>query len=84
MTFDFRGNMGSSALGSSIDLQTRTPFVQLQSEAYPHVGVLEATGTKGSKLVMTTLSNTQVQLDLDADGNGTYENTTTVAWNTLR
>jgi hypothetical protein len=34
-------------------------------------------------LLMTVLNATSVQEQLDADDDGTYESTTTVAWSTL-
>jgi len=82
-TVTFSGNMSSSALNLSVDLTTTTPFVQSNSESYPHSGVLLATGAKGSKLRITALSNSQVQLELDENGDGTYEKTTPLSWNSI-
>ena len=77
------GAISSSVLAGRIVLETTTPIVHLAADAYPGSGMLRATGTSGSALRVTALNNTQVQLDLDADGNGTYEASKTVLWTTV-
>jgi hypothetical protein len=44
--------------------------------------VIKAQGLHGT-LLMTVMNATTVQLQLDADGDGTYENTTTTPWTSL-
>lgn len=46
----------------------------------PTSGVLLVTGANNSKLRVTALDNTNVQLAVDADGDGTYETTSTTTW----
>lgn len=83
-TYTFSGSVTSSAFGSqTISFETTTPFVVYGTQVYPTTGSLTITGASNTRLRLTALSNTQVQEELDADGNGTYESTTTVAWNTL-
>jgi hypothetical protein len=53
------------------------------SDDYPSSGVMVITGAANSQLKLTALSNTQVRQELDANGDGTYESSTTVNWNTL-
>lgn len=67
-------------LTGRIVLATPAPIVQLAADAYPSSGALRATGTSGSTLLVTALSASQVRLQLDADGNGSYEGDKTVAW----
>lgn len=71
-----------SVPGGAVTLTTVTPIVQLDADAYPSSGVIKARGAHGT-LLMTVLSATSVQEQLDADDDGTYESTTTVAWTTL-
>jgi hypothetical protein len=71
-----------SVTGGAATLQTLSPLVQLGTDAYPSSGAVKATGLSGT-LLMTVLSATQVQLQLDADDDGTYDSTTTVAWTAL-
>lgn len=75
------GAITASGLANGrIVLATPAPIVQLAADAYPSSGALRATGTSGSTLLVTALSATQVRLQLDADGNGSYEGDKTVAW----
>jgi hypothetical protein len=71
-----------SVPGGAVTLTTVTPVVQLDADAYPSSGVVKAKGLHGT-LLMTVLDATTVQEQLDADDDGTYESTTTVAWSTL-
>ena len=68
--------------GGAVTLTTVSPIVQLDADAYPSSGVLKVKGAHGT-LLLTVLSATTVQEQLDADDDGTYESTTTVAWSTL-
>jgi hypothetical protein len=71
-----------SVPGGGVTLTTVSPIVQLDADAYPSSGVLKAKGQHGA-LLLTVLNATTVQEQLDADDDGTYESTTTVAWSTL-
>ena len=71
-----------SVPGGAVTLTTVAPIVQLDADAYPSSGVIKAKGLHGT-LLMTVLNATSVQEQLDADDDGTYESTTTVAWTTL-
>jgi hypothetical protein len=66
-----------------ISFSTTTPLVSRATDQYPSSGVLEITGGGNSRLRMTALSNTQVKQELDANGDGTYEGSSTVNWDTL-
>lgn len=82
-TLTIAGGIQSSVLAGRIVIATPTAIVQSTGALYPSSGQLLVTGTSGSALRITVLSATQVQLDLDADGNGSYEATKTVAWSTV-
>ena len=71
-----------SVPGGAVTLTTVSPIVQLDADAYPSSGVLKAKGAHGT-LLLTVLSATSLQEQLDADDDGTYESTTTVAWSAL-
>ncbi len=68
--------------GGAATLQTVSPLVQLDGDAYPSSGVVKMRGAHGT-LLMTVLSASSVQLQLDADDDGSYESTTTVPWTSL-
>ena len=80
----FDGLLDSTAAGGVVRLTTPTnaPIRQSDADDYPYAGVLQITGRNGA-LQMTALSADQVRLDLDADSNGSFESTSTVAWDWL-
>lgn len=78
------GTLTSTGLGSrSVTIATVAPLVQASIAQYPSSGQLIATGSAGSKVRLTVLNVSNVQLELDADGNGSYETSSTVAWSSL-
>jgi hypothetical protein len=77
------GTMSAQSLGGSITIATPQALVQLGADNYPSAGQVIVTGASGSAVRATVLDDTQVTVDLDANGDGTYESTTTVAWTSL-
>ena len=77
------GTMSAQSLGGSITISTPQALVQLSTDNYPSAGQVIVTGATGSAVRATVLDNTQVRVELDANGDGTYESTATVAWTTL-
>jgi hypothetical protein len=78
------GLLQSANAGGIVEMTTMAdaPITKYAVDAYPRAGVVRVEG-KDSTLQMTVLSADQVQLDLDADGNGSFESTETVAWDWL-
>ena len=76
------GPVASAAAGGFVTIETAQALVQLDSENYPRAGRVMVTGLRGT-LRATVLSATQVAIDLDANDDGGYEASKTVAWNTL-
>ena len=76
------GSIDSVSAGGRVSVSTPTALLQADSDAYPRAGVVLVSG-KTSALRMTVLSNTQLLLELDEDGNGSYETSQTVAWTYL-
>jgi hypothetical protein len=58
------------------------PVTKYDNDAYPRAGAVQVSG-KNSTLLMTALSATDVQLDVDADGNGSFESGSTMLWDDL-
>ena len=78
------GLMVSSALaGQAISFVTTTPWVTRATDRYPSSGVLLITGANRSQLRLSALSGTQLRQELDANGDSTFESTSTVAWTSL-
>jgi hypothetical protein len=66
-----------------VSFSTPTTIVRRGTDMYPYTGVLLISGASNSALRLTVLNNSQVQEELDADGNGIYESSTTLDWATL-
>jgi hypothetical protein len=77
------GSFTAQSIGGRVTVATPVALSQGFGDAYPSSGQVRITGASGSTLLVTALSATQVQLQLDANGDGTYETTSTVAWATL-
>lgn len=79
------GTLSSSGFSGmrSVSFTTPTTFQKRGAATYPYIGVMLITGASNSALKMTTLSNTQVKLELDANGNSIFESNSTINWNTL-
>jgi len=77
------GTVTSSLLGGPVTIATPVALSGPGADAYPSTGQMLITGASGSKVRLTVLDNTQVKLELDADGDGTFESSSTVAWSTL-
>lgn len=80
----------STAIGGSVTVTTVTPFLKNAANLYPHSGVAHIAGNM-SALHVTVLGNEtvandrEVQIEVDANGDGTYESgsTITTSWAAL-
>jgi hypothetical protein len=77
------GSFTASSIGGRILVSTVLPIRQLDSDANPSSGQVVVTGATGTQLRITALSATSVQLELDANGDGTYERSGVFVWDTL-
>lgn len=76
------GKLSSAAAGGMVEIATQAGIVQYDVDLFPRSGLLKVVGP-GSAMLVTVLSTTEVQLDLDADGNGSYETRKIVTWDFL-
>jgi hypothetical protein len=77
------GQVVSMVAGGQFSVSTgETPLVSYFDDVYPSSGALTVTGSSG-KIVITPLSAASVRIDLDANGDGTFESTTTQTWDWL-
>ena len=77
------GSLSATSIDGRVTIVTQSPLTTGPSDFYPSSGVVKVTGANGSAVLATALSNTQVQLQVDANGDGSYEGSTTVAWSSL-
>jgi len=78
------GRLQSTTAGGLVDVGTvaGAPITKYDTDAYPRAGTVQVKG-RNSTLRLTALSANDVRLDLDADGNGSFESTSTVTWDWL-
>ena len=82
-------NYSNSTIGGSVDVATLTPCVTNLSANFPNAGVLLLAGAGGSKVRVTIngdetfTTSSQVTIDLDANGDGTFETTLGKNWSDL-
>jgi hypothetical protein len=63
-----------------IDIVTNQAFLINYSDLFPFLGQMTITGANGSSARLTVIDNTQYTLEVDEDGDGTYETVTTEIW----
>jgi hypothetical protein len=83
VTTRFDGSFSATSLGGRITVATPQPVRRLARDTYPSSGQILVTGSGGSQERITVLSNAQVRIELDADGNGIFETVSIVLWSTL-
>ncbi|MGB5623676.1 MAG: hypothetical protein WBN65_14375, partial [Gammaproteobacteria bacterium] len=77
-TFESSGRISVPRHGS-VTYRVEEPFTGF-GEGDPESGVLYIEGSGGGNITATVLSSTQVQLDMDYDGNGSIDETLIVTW----
>ncbi len=78
------GQVTDSALSGYVDfsIPSKKPFSG-SLEQYPSTGTMTVTGANNSSVVVTAIDSTTVQLQVDANGNGTVDYTLTEPWSKL-
>jgi hypothetical protein len=77
------GSYSATSIGGTVTVATTQPVVTRYTDDFPYAGTIHITGANNSALLITVLDNTQVQLQVDANGDGTYESSSAVGWETL-
>jgi hypothetical protein len=77
------GSIGATSLGGEVTLSTPATFERYAIDSYPRSGQLLAVGAGGSRVRVTALSVTTVRVELDANGDGTYEQSRELPWGAL-
>jgi hypothetical protein len=77
------GSFTASSIGGRVVVATVLPLRQLGTDADPSSGQVVVTGASGTHLRVTALSADSVQLELDANGDGTYERSGVFAWDSI-
>jgi hypothetical protein len=81
-TSTLTGVMESAKAGGSFAVATLTPIQLYDTDVYPHAGVVEMRGNTGV-MNLRVLSSEQVQVELDANGDGVFESSTPQTWDWL-
>ncbi len=83
VTTSINGTFFATSVGGRVTLATPVPFTKLSTERYPRIGQLQITGANNARLRITVIDATQVRIELDANGDGTYESMKVVPWNAI-
>jgi len=78
----------STEIGGSVTITTTKPFETIDGRTFPHAGAILIVGASGGKIRVTvlgdeTLPAPQVRIELDADGDDTFETTLDRNWSDL-
>jgi hypothetical protein len=77
--------LAMSSFGNQfVVLSTASPWLMRNSAAYPYSGQMLIAGQAGSKIRITAVSSSNVKLELDATGDGVYEESKVVTWASLQ
>ena len=61
-------------------ISTSTPFHLLAGNTYPSSGTMIVTGASNGRAKLTVLNSTSYTVDVDANGDGTYETSSSHTW----
>lgn len=81
-TSTLTGVMESLSAGGSCAVSTLTPIELYDSDSYPRAGAVEMRGRTGI-MNLRVLSTEQVLVELDANGDGSFESSTPKTWDWL-
>jgi len=74
------GTVTDSRLGGSVAFSTLQAFTGQESSEHPSSGAMLITGANGSKVRITVMGPDAVRVEIDADNDGTYEDSSTTTW----
>jgi hypothetical protein len=81
----YRGTVTMSSFDNQyVVVSTIAPWLLSNGATYPYAGQMLLTGQSGSKIRITVVSSTSVKLELDASGDGVYEESKVVTWASLQ
>lgn len=81
----YAGNLSMSAYeNKGVSIETTDSWLFRERAEYPYRGQMVLTGQAGSKVRLTAQSSSAVYLELDANGDGTYEKSETRTWASLQ
>lgn len=71
---------GSAFGGLAVSVETPAEFLVLDGESTPRSGQLLVRGANGSQLRLVALDTQQARVELDANGDGSFERSATYTW----
>jgi hypothetical protein len=80
-TTSVRGTVGTSQLGANaLTVVTPVAFTRFYTDTYPRSGQVTVTASQGGTVRITVLSSSMLKIELDANGDGSYEASTIQLW----
>jgi hypothetical protein len=81
----YRGTVAMSSFDNQyVVVSTISPWSLSNGATYPYAGQMLLSGQSGSKIRITAVSSASVKLELDASGDGVYEESKVVTWASLQ
>lgn len=79
-TLTVNGAISAASIGGTVIIATPLAFQQYDIDAFPREGILQVRGANNGQLLLTVLSTLMVRVQLDANGDNTFEVDKNVAW----
>ena len=80
--YTISATLSGTAIGGQVTVATTTPFAGTGA-GYPESGSMRVTGAGGSSVTVTAIGGASVRLDVDSNGDGVVDSTSTTTWAAL-
>lgn len=81
-SYTISATLSGTAIGGQVTVTTITPFAGTGA-GYPESGSMRITGAGGSSVTVTAIDGNNVRLDVDSNGDGAVDSTSTTTWAAL-
>lgn len=81
-SYTISATLSGTAIGGQVTVVTTTPFAGT-GVSYPVSGSMRVTGAGGSSVTVTAIDGGSVRLDVDSNGDGAVDSTSTTTWAAL-
>lgn len=81
-SYTITATLSGTSIGGQVTISTLTPFAGT-APGYPVSGSLRVTGAGGSSVTITAIGGGNVRLDVDSNGDGVVDSSSTMTWAAL-
>lgn len=80
--YTITATLSGTSIGGQVTISTLTPFAGT-APGYPDSGSVHVTGAGGSSVTITAIGGGNVRLDVDSNGDGVVDSSSTMTWAAL-